>query len=699
MMRQVADDGSNAATVWWWPGGSSPMSGTDFGIINPDGTPRPCAADLAQWNATFAAAAPDLTSDPPTTITVDRDADARGSYGLFLNYQNSYLQARQAGMSVVLADAGAGTDTATMPLIQVGDVPYTGAGPLKFADAEFAGIHVVCPALDVTVENGSSVAIPPGVVCQLTPTLVNTGEAQWLPGSASKGGVTLQTSAGNLALTAPLPSLQRTPIGTLSVTMGQSPITLTGQSQVLGVGSFGEALNLTLTVDPNSTGSCPISLSSNGPISAPSAGASGTVNVTAPSTCGWAATSPESWLTFAAFAGSGNGAATYTIAANYGPARQTNVSIANHPVTVTQDAVSDPVLPPAPTLSATGLNFGNQTIGVSAAAQTVTFTNPGASALNLSAVAIGGLNSGDFAQTNNCGNALAATSSCTVQVVFTPSDAGMRTASLYIGGSVSGGPQAVSLSGAGVATGPIPAITALVDAWGYTSGIAPGLWVTIGGTNLAGPPQTWNVPGTQLPTAVGDVSVTFNGLPAAVEYVSGPQVNALVPAGVPPGPVQVVVQAYGTNSSAFTITANATHPAVYALPTADGSTFSVTAALAGTATLIGNSSIDLRVVRAAYPGDTLDLYTIGLGATLDPSDFITNQVFAGAFPLAAPVTASVGGEPANVLFSGLTSPGLYLVRIVVPSDLAPGPQPLQVTAGGVPTRPSLVLQVASPPPA
>jgi uncharacterized protein (TIGR03437 family) len=160
-----------------------------------------------------------------------------------------------------------------------------------------------------------------------------------------------------------------------------------------------------------------------------------------------------------------------------------------------------------------------------------------------------------------------------------------------------------------------------------------------------------------------------------------------------------VVQAYGTNSSAFTITANATHPAVYALPTADGSTFSVTAALAGTATLIGNSSIDLRVVRAAYPGDTLDLYTIGLGATLDPSDFITNQVFAGAFPLAAPVTASVGGEPANVLFSGLTSPGLYLVRIVVPSDLAPGPQPLQVTAGGVPTRPSLVLQVASPPPA
>jgi hypothetical protein len=189
MMRQVADDGSNAATVRWWPGGYGLPTGSDFGIIDPDGTPRPCATDLSQWNATFAAAAPDLTSGPPTTITVDRDADARGSYGLFLNYQNSYLQARQSGMSVVLADAGTGTDTSTMPVIQVGDAPYSGTGPLKFAAAEFAGINVACPALNVTVENGSSVAVPPGAVCQITPTLVNAGETQWLPGSASKGGV------------------------------------------------------------------------------------------------------------------------------------------------------------------------------------------------------------------------------------------------------------------------------------------------------------------------------------------------------------------------------------------------------------------------------------------------------------------------------------------------------------------------------
>jgi uncharacterized protein (TIGR03437 family) len=141
------------------------------------------------------------------------------------------------------------------------------------------------------------------------------------------------------------------------------------------------------------------------------------------------------------------------------------------------------------------------------------------------------------------------------------------------------------------------------------------------------------------------------------------------------------------NSVPFTITVTATLPAIYALPNANGSTFFVTAALAGTATLIGTNSVDSRVARAAHPGDTLDLYMIGLGATADISKFVTDEVFSGAYPLSATVTASIGGEQAQVLFAGLTSPGLYLVRIVVPSDLPPGPQPIQVLAGASQTRP------------
>jgi uncharacterized protein (TIGR03437 family) len=89
---------------------------------------------------------------------------------------------------------------------------------------------------------------------------------------------------------------------------------------------------------------------------------------------------------------------------------------------------------------------------------------------------------------------------------------------------------------------------------------------------------------------------------------------------------------------------------------------------------------------------------IGLGATVDPTKFITDSLFSGAFPVNGSVTATVGGAPAPVQFAGLTSPGLYLVRISVPAGLPAGPQPIQVSAGDAQTRPLLLMiETALPP--
>jgi uncharacterized protein (TIGR03437 family) len=267
-----------------------------------------------------------------------------------------------------------------------------------------------------------------------------------------------------------------------------------------------------------------------------------------------------------------------------------------------------------------------------------------------------------------------------------------------VAGKISGASPVVELTGIGVVAGTAPLIQAIVDSWGYTAGIAPGLWVTIGGVNLAASAEIWDLNGRQdLPIALGGVTVTFNGVPASLLYVSPTQINALVPASVPAGKVQVVAQVNGVNGAPFVVTAGTAQPAVYAPPNADGSTFFVTAALAGTATLVGNSATDARVARGVYPGDVLDLYMIGLGATADPSKFVTDQVFAGAFPVSAPVTVSIGGKAADVVFAGLTGPGLYLVRVAVPRDVATGAQALQVSAGGAQSRSSLVLQVAPRP--
>lgn len=698
MMRQIEDDGSSGSAVWWWPGGFGPLDGTDYGIIDPDGTPRACANALAQWNATFSATPPDVTTDPPATLMVDRDADARGSYGLLLNYQNQYLQARQSGRSVTLADQGTGTDTSTMPLVQVGNMPYSGSGPLKFANGEFGGLRVTCPSLDVTVENGSTLTVPAGAVCTVTPTLVNTGEAEWLPASAKNGGVILHTSAGDLPLATPLPSLQRATFGPVSVTVG-STTALAGRLRIPGVGDFGEVLNLTLAVDSAAGGSCAISVTPAQSLAIPSSGASGTIEIKTGMGCAWTASSFQPWMTLSSELGAGSAAISYTVLPNYGPKRETAISAGNSQFTVTEDGVSTPPLAQAPTPSAANLTFGDRTVGTSSRAQALQLTNPGPADLNILSISIGGLNNGDFSATSSCGSTLAAGRSCTVQITFTPSAAGARVASLYVAGDVEGLTSAIGLSGNGVATGPVPSIQAIVDSWGYTAGVAPGLWVTIAGTNLAGPPETWDLDGVDaLPSSLGGTTVTFNGAPAALFYASPTQINALVPAGVTPGPVQVVAQVNGVTSSPFTIAASATQPAVYAPPAGDGRTFFVTAALAGTATLIGNGATDPRVARAAYPGDTLDLYMIGLGPTLDPSKFIADAVFTGAFPVSAPAAAKVGGETANVLFAGLTAPGLYLMRIVLPSGLAAGAQPLQITVGSGRTRDSLVLRVAAPPP-
>lgn len=700
-MRLIEEDGSNADTIWWWPGGSSVIDGADFGIIDLDGTPRGCAVALAQWGAKFKQTPPGMTAASTTTFTIDREEDARGQHGLFLKWADQYAAARVAGQTVQLVGAGTGTDTSTMPVMQIGNAGYNGVGPLKFANAEVGGLRVMCPGIDVTVENGAQVRVPAGAACRVITTLVNTGEARWLPAAASRGGVALRTSVGDVPLSAELPPLRSIELAPLDVNTDQRTVLLTGRMSAGGVGDFGELLRLTLAVDPGGPESCSASLNLTGNISVPAAGGSATVNIATGMGCAWSAQSLQPWVAFRPTAGTGSGALTYTIPANVGPPRRTTIEIAGNALTVLQAGVDSTLVSP-PAFSAASLRFGSQTLGTASAAQTVTVTNTSQSPLNLALVEIGGRNSADFSQSNTCGIALAAAASCTIEVRFAPARSGPRTASLFVRGNAVGGTFAIDLSGPGVAAGTSPAIQAIADVWNYTSGVAPGTWVSVVGTNLSPFAQIANLGAReQLPTSLGGTTVTFNGILAALAYASPSQINALVPASVTPGPVTVVVETSGGAGSPFMVTASATRPAIYAVPNRTATAYSVTAALQGTGFLVGDATVDSRVNRAVFPGDVVDLYMIGLGATKDPSAFVTDRQFAGAFPVSSPVAAKVGGQTAPVLFAGLTGPGLYLVRIGIPLDLKPGTQPIEVSTGdasaeGARTSSLLSLTIASP---
>jgi hypothetical protein len=103
--------------------------------------------------------------------------------------------------------------------------------------------------------------------------------------------------------------------------------------------------------------------------------------------------------------------------------------------------------------SSSALSFGNQAVGTSSTAKTITLTNSSsANTLTISSLTIGS----GFKQTNNCpmGPAtLAANASCTIQVTFAPTVAGNAAASLTVTGVAANSPQSVALTGTGTSTG------------------------------------------------------------------------------------------------------------------------------------------------------------------------------------------------------------------------------------------------------
>ncbi|HEY6270415.1 MAG TPA: choice-of-anchor D domain-containing protein [Terriglobales bacterium] len=100
-------------------------------------------------------------------------------------------------------------------------------------------------------------------------------------------------------------------------------------------------------------------------------------------------------------------------------------------------------------LSVTLLNFGHVAVGQSSVVQTVSVTNNGIGTMAISGVSINGTNSGDFAESNECGSSLAAGASCTINVTFTPTAYGNRSAALSVTDGALGSPQSVVLSGFG----------------------------------------------------------------------------------------------------------------------------------------------------------------------------------------------------------------------------------------------------------
>src|SRR6267378_2611457 len=118
-------------------------------------------------------------------------------------------------------------------------------------------------------------------------------------------------------------------------------------------------------------------------------------------------------------------------------------------------AVSGPVA----ALFPASVAFSSITVGQSSNSRVVTLTNTGDQALSVNTISLAGTNASDFLATPNCSvpTVLSPNATCIVSLVFSPTAAGTRQASLTVKDNAPGSPQSILLSGNGVS--PVPTVT------------------------------------------------------------------------------------------------------------------------------------------------------------------------------------------------------------------------------------------------
>jgi hypothetical protein len=137
-------------------------------------------------------------------------------------------------------------------------------------------------------------------------------------------------------------------------------------------------------------------------------------------------------------------------------------------------------------LSSSSITFNDQIIDTQSPPRAATFINSGTGSITISTIAVSGTNAGDFANNGTCANgtALASGETCTFQMVFTPSAAGIRGATLTVNAAT--GSHALSLSGAGIIADSAPDAFTFTDVSDvFFSAVVTSATVTITGINTA----------------------------------------------------------------------------------------------------------------------------------------------------------------------------------------------------------------------
>ena len=321
---------------------------------------------------------------------------------------------------------------------------------------------------------------------------------------------------------------------------------------------------------------------------------------------------------------------------------------------------------PVVSLTPATLTFASTVEGVSSAAQVVTLKNTGSAALAISSggITVSGTNSTSFSATTTCTSTVAAGSSCTISVIFTPKATGTLTATLNVADNATGSPQKATLTGTGAAATPTATLTpatltfasttvgstsaaqvvTLKNTGTSTLTITTG-GITLSGTNASSFSETTTCGTTLAASATCTISVSFK--PSTTGTLTA---TLNVADNATGSPQKVTLTGTGVGANSISVS-----PATLSFPnTVTGSTSDAqSVALTNT----GSSTVTISSISIAGTNPTSFLDLSGCGTTLAASASCTVYVaFKPASAAALSATLSIAdtasGSPQTVKLSG-----------------------------------------------
>jgi uncharacterized protein (TIGR03437 family) len=240
---------------------------------------------------------------------------------------------------------------------------------------------------------------------------------------------------------------------------------------------------------------------------------------------------------------------------------------------------------------------------------------------------------------------------------------------------------------------PPPSIGSINNAGSYAPGpVSPGENIVIFGTGI-GPATlaTNGVVNNAFGAVVGSTRVLFDGVPAPMIYASGNQTSAMVPYSVAGrSATNIVVEFAGVQSNPAPFVVLPAAPGIYTLNQAG----------TGPGAILNQDGITVN--SASTPekrGNAISVYMTGEGQT-NPAGVdgaIIPPVLSALKTPQLPVTATIGGTTAQVLYAGSAAglvSGVMQVNLLIPANAPTGSSvPLLISVGGTATQTGVTVAI------